>query len=38
MPELETGGFKGWWEVKQYLGKDKNGVKHRRPRPKSPAP
>jgi len=27
MPELETGGFKGWWEVKQYLGKDKNGVK-----------
>lgn len=27
MPELETGGFKGWWEVRQYLGKDKNGVK-----------
>lgn len=27
MAELETSGYKGWWEVRQYLGKDKNGVK-----------
>jgi predicted Zn-ribbon and HTH transcriptional regulator len=27
MSKLETSGYKGWWEVKQYLGKDKNGVK-----------
>jgi len=27
MPKLETSGYKGWWELKQYLGKDKNGVK-----------
>lgn len=25
MPKLETDGYKGWWEMKQFLGRDRQG-------------
>jgi len=30
MSELETAGYRGWWPVRLYTGKDKNGVKQGR--------
>jgi len=31
MARLETHGYKGWWPLRQYLGKDKSGAKQSRP-------
>jgi len=25
MPELRTGGYEGWWPVKEFLGKTRDG-------------